>query len=277
MKLIFITAGVGGSNFEDAADRLTSTISKFGVFDSIQIFKTPDVEKYAPEILDWYQPEQLKALKGYGWYVWKSRFAKHIISRDFEDSDIIMYLDAGCEAFLSAFSKKRLLRYVDIARKDGACLFKIPTPEWQYTKKLVLDRFQGSVKVLDGYQFQSGSWLMRGEVARKFIEMWDSIVWEDQRFTDESPSPDGERLDFVCNRYDQAIFSMVARTFSLNDCGDIPPGDISGIKPRVRLFLYPFAWARNRTGQSLITPGMLLLGKLSIIPTLFFKKLNRKA
>jgi len=271
MSLIFITAGVGGANFEAAADRLAATISSFGVFDSIRIYKTSDIERYAPEILKWYQPEQLKELKGYGWYVWKSRFAKNAISENFMDEDIIMYLDAGCEAFHSALSEKRLLKYIEIAKKEGACLFKIPTPEWQYTKKLVLERFQSKVELLDNFQFQSGSWLMRGNVAKEFIQMWDSIVWEDQRFTDESPSPDGEEIGFVCNRYDQAIFSMVARTFSLNDCGDIPPGDISRFKPRFRMFFYPFAWARNRTGQSLITQRMIFLGKLSLIPKQLIK------
>lgn len=266
MTLHFITAGVGSKNFEEAAERLAANMRNFQIFDSVRVFKTEDVEKFAPEIFDWYQKDELMSLKGFGWYVWKSRFAKEVITNRFNDSDVIMYLDAGCEAFISEFSRRRLQKYIQIAKDSGACLFKIPTPEKFYTKKLVLERFNVQVSELDDYQFQSGSWIMRGEVAREFINSWDSIVWENPKYTDESISPLGEIPGFVCNRYDQAVFSMVARSFGLNYCGDIPPGDITRLKPRLRLFFYPFAWARNRTGKTLISPIMVNLGYLTTLP-----------
>lgn len=275
MTWMFITAGVGSSDFEAAADRLADSMKEFKLFDSIKTYKTSDVQKYAPEISNWHSVEELGRLKGYGWYVWKSRFALQAISQGLGDGDGIMYLDAGCEAFLSSFSKRRLKRYMKIAEDSGACLFRIPTPERNYTKRLVMDRFR-DVSATDDYQFQSGSWLFTGALAREFIEKWDAIVWEDQRFTDESPSPNGEIEGFVCNRYDQAIFSMVARSLLLSDCGDVPPGDISHKKPMLRLFVYPFAWARNRSGQNSVPAIMRILGKATMSLNNSVESLRRK-
>jgi|LakMenEpi03Aug12_release.lakeMendotaPanAssembly.Ray.scaffolds.fasta_scaffold357879_2 hypothetical protein len=272
MVWTFITAGVGSQDFEEAADRLAQTIDSFQLFDKIQVFKSSDVELYAPEIVSWYSKEELAGLKGYGWYIWKSRFAKVVVEDDFENSDGIMYLDAGCEAYLSVFSKKRLKKYMKIAERSGSCLFRIPTPERLYTKQLLLDRFSTVAKNLDEFQFQSGSWLFTGKVAKEFLKNWDEVVWEDKRFTDESISPSGEIEGFVCNRYDQAVFSMVARSLSLSACGDVPPGDLSGFKPRARLFFYPFAWARNRQGVSLVSKRMKLIGEISLIPVVFREK-----
>jgi hypothetical protein len=275
MSWKFITAGVGSRDFEAAADRLAASIAEFGVFDHIQTYKTADVLKYAPEITKWHSMNELDHLKGYGWYVWKSRFALQAVSQGFEDGDGIMYLDAGCEAFLSSFSKVRLKHYMNVAEETGACLFKIPTPERNYTKRLVVNRFS-DVKSLDDFQFQSGSWLFTGALAKEFIAQWDAIVWEDQRFTDESISPDGEIDGFICNRYDQAVFSMLARSYSLNDCGDVPPGDIARRKPMLRLFVYPFAWARNRSGRSSVPTLMRIAGIFTVTLTNVFKKMQHK-
>jgi hypothetical protein len=269
MVWTFITAGVGSKDFEEAAERLAQTVATFQLFDNIRVFKSSDVGLYAPEISSWYSNEQLAELKGYGWYVWKSRFAKTVIENNFTSSDGVMYLDAGCEAFLSTYSKKRLKKYMGIAEVNGSCLFRIPTPEKLYTKRLLIERFSSSVKGLDDFQFQSGSWLFTGNLAKEFLTAWDKVVWEDKRFTDESASPDGEVDGFICNRYDQAVFSMVARSLSLNACGDIPPGDLSRYRSRIRFFFYPFAWARNRRGVSLISRRMRLFGEISLIPGLF--------
>jgi hypothetical protein len=275
MAWTFITAGVGSKDFEDAADRLAHGMQKFGLFDNIKVFKSPDVKLYAPEINAWYSDEKLSGLKGYGWYVWKSRFAKEIVGSNFGSTDGVMYLDAGCESFLSFFSKKRLKKYMEIAEKTGSCIFNISTPEKFYTKQLLIDRFSGSLIEFDDSQFQSGSWLFTGEMAIAFLRAWDEIVWEDKRFTDESESPDGEITGFVCNRYDQAVFSMVARSLSLKSCGEVPPGDISRFKSRVRLFFYPFAWARNRNGATLISRKMELVGESSLIFSNFWSKIKK--
>jgi hypothetical protein len=276
VKWIFITAGVGSSDFESAADRVASGMKGFNLFDEIRVFKSSDVRLFAPEIHSWYSEDELSGLKGYGWYVWKSRFAKEAIHSDSGNFDGIMYLDAGCEVFLSGFSKLRLKKYMKIAERTGSCLFKISTPERFYTKKLLIDRFQGTSVDGDLSQFQSGSWLFTGDLARHFLTAWDEIVWEDKRFTDESVSPGGEVQGFVCNRYDQAVFSMVAKSLSLKACGDVPPGDISRFKSRVRLFFYPFAWARNRHGNSLISSRFRSFGRISLVLSVFLDRRNRR-
>ena len=263
MKWIFVTAGVGSSDFENAAARLARQISGFSIFDEIRVFNTEDVFRYCPEILDWHSRDELLNLKGFGWYVWKSRFVLSAI-KEFPDLEGIMYLDAGCEALPNYFSRKVLLDLISKASSEGACVFKLSTPEASYTKKLLLDRFGLEPMTLEKSQFQSGSWLFRMDVAKQFLSKWDSIVWEDVHHCDESVSPGGEIDGFIVNRYDQSVFSPLVRDFGFESQKRLPPGDLSRIRSRIKFFFFPFAWARNRSGNSLESPLLVLLAEFSL-------------
>jgi hypothetical protein len=263
MNWIFITAGVGSKDFEEAAERLGNQVAGFNLFSEIRVFKTSDVGKYCPELEIWYPGQNLGLIKGYGWYVWKSRFAKVALAES-AGADGVMYLDAGCESSPNIFSKKKLEEMMSVAQESGACVFRVPTPEIFFTKKSVLERFNLNPVDLDVYQFQSGSWLFSKEVGDRFISDWDSIVWEDKSFCDESESFGGEFSDFKVNRYDQSIFSPLVRKYGFTAYKQMPPGDISRFRSRIRFFFFPFAWARNRTGVSLVSSLELTLSSLTL-------------
>lgn len=263
MNWIFVTAGVGSNDFEDAADRLADQIAQYNVFHKIRVFKTSDVKKYCPELDSWYPSQELSTLKGYGWYVWKSRFARIALIEN-PDIDGIMYLDAGCEALPNYFTRKRLLALINLAQKQGSCLFRLPTPEVYYTKKAVLERFDLNPSDLDSYQFQSGSWLFSSAVGNQFITDWDAIVWENKEFCDDSESEGGELPEFIVNRNDQSIFSSLARKYRLSAYKTMPPGDIRSIGSRIRFLFFPFAWARNRTGLTNANSFELFLSRLTL-------------
>ncbi len=269
MNWIFITAGVGSEDFENAAARLAEQMMGFGVFSNVRVFKTSDVEKYCPELKIWYPNQEFESLKGYGWYVWKSRFAKIALDQ-FPEADGIMYLDAGCEALPNVFSKRTLLKFINLASTEGACVFKIPTPEIHYTKRLLLSRFKFNPEDLDGYQFQSGSWLFSREIGTKFIHEWDRVVWEDKRYCDESESPGGEHPDFKINRYDQSVYSPLVRRYGFSAYNRMPPGRITGTRGGIRLFFFPFAWARNRSGLTQIKPLDKFLAQATLRSYRFF-------
>lgn len=263
MNWIFVTAGVGSVDFEHAADRLGEQVSAFNVFSKIQVFKTADVEKYCPELKNWYPNQNLNLLKGYGWYVWKSRFARIALEQN-QDADGIFYLDAGCEALPNYFSKRKLTDLIAFATQNGACVFRIPTPEIHYTKKILLDRFNLTPPNLDGFQFQSGSWLFSKEVGNRFILEWDDIVWENKLFCDESESIGGEFPDFRVNRYDQSVFSPLVRKYGFSAYYQTPPGSIESMGSRVRFFFFPFAWARNRSGISRVSKIEKMLSRATL-------------
>jgi hypothetical protein len=265
MSWLFITAGVGDKNFELAADRLASQVSKFNFFDRIKIFNNEDVYKYCPQILDWYSEEQLFKSRGFGGYAWKSRFGKLAMEGEFGNFDGVMYLDAGCEVFHSYFSERKLFSYINKAEKTGVCLFKSGTPELAYTKKLVLDRFASYNLKIDEYQFQTGSWLVSGELGLNLLKLWDQIIWENPDYTNNSISPSGENKNFIDSRPEQGVFSMSVRKLGLDSSDKMPPGDLSTFRSKIKLFLFPFAWARNRTGETLVPKYMVVLGKFSLI------------
>lgn len=263
MNWMFITAGVGSESFEQAADRLANQMSRYELFSKIRVFKTADVKYYCPELEIWYPEQDLSSIKGYGWYVWKSRFAR-VALKENPDVDGIMYLDAGCEALPNFFSKKHLMTMMKLAQTRGACVFWIPTPEICYTKKSILERFDLNPVNLDPYQFQSGSWLFSTDVGNRFICEWDTVVWEDKSYCDESKSVGGELPEFVVNRYDQSIFSPLVRKYGFAAYKKIPPGDIGSIGSRIRFLFFPFAWARNRTGISLASSFELMISRLTL-------------
>lgn len=275
MKWLFITAGVGDYNFELAAQRLAVQVADLNVFEKIKIFTNEDVYQYCPEIFNWYSKKELFQTKGFGWYVWKSRFGRLASEGEFGNFDGVMYLDAGCEVFNSYFSKKRIYQYLKKAEETGVCLFKSATPEIEFTKQLVLDRFSVYNLKTDKFQFQSGSWFVSGDKGRDLLKLWDEIIWENRDFTNEKPTLTGESKSFVGNRWDQGVFSMAVRKFGLDSLESMPPGDISRFKSKIKLFFYPFAWARNRTGQTLIPGYMAKLGKISLKLEIFTNFLNR--
>jgi len=264
LNWLFITAGVGDYNFELAAQRLVSQVEDLKIFYKTKVFTNEDVYKYCPEIFDWYSKEELFQSKGFGWYVWKSRFGRLAAEGEFGNFDGIMYLDAGCEVFNSYFSKRRLFHYIKKAEETGVCLFKSATPEREFTKQLVLDRFSGYNLKIDNFQYQSGSWFVSGETGRNLLKLWDEIIWENKDYTNEALSPTGENKIFIGNRWDQGVFSMSVRKFGLDSLELMPPGDISRFKSKVKLFFFPFAWARNRTGKTLLPKSMVKIGRISL-------------
>jgi hypothetical protein len=263
-KWLFFTAGLGSSNFKAAAKRLASQAESFHVFSKIKVFEEAEVLECCPRLLDWYSKEDLANIKGYGWYSWKSKLADLVIREELlGEFDGYFYLDAGCEMYNSVLSRGRLFRYLEHAQKYNATLFSIPTPEFWFTKRKVLEAFSGWESHALTPQLQSGSWFFGNSVTSKnVVKLWDSIASKGPFMTDESLSEPCEFPGFKVHRYDQSIFSMACKTLNLTSLKETPPGSNTSLSYYVRALSYPFWWSRNRTGLSSIPPTLQLFSKV---------------
>jgi hypothetical protein len=269
-KWICITAGVGSKSFEEAAIRLVEQVETFNVFDKTYAVLTDELHDICPDLFEWFPKDEISEIKGYGWYAWKSAISLAALSGRWGDFDGIAYFDSGCEFFLSRPSKKRLLKYIAEANKNGHCFFSIETPESCYTKRDLFDYFP-SIDPLDRTnQFQSGSWFLSRPTATEFIPKWNQIVWVGPHQVDESPSVLGESDGFQVHRYDQSVFSLLAKEMNLDAVSEIPPGKSGSLQFYFRAFFYPFWWSRNRTGVRSVPKLIQFFGKLTISLPLIF-------
>lgn len=265
-RWLFFTAGLGSDDFEASAKRLAEQANSFGIFETVKAFTTDEVKSLCPRLSQWYVEEDLANIKGFGWYTWKSKLADLIIREELLGKfDGYMYLDSGCELFLSGFSKNRLKAMMESAITNDATLFTIPTPEIWHTKKNVLDLFEESQEHAQTYQFQSGSWLVSNSAkCKQLVKRWEEIAKISPEMTDETLSKGGENSDYKVHRYDQAIFSMVCKEIGFQSSNYVIPGSNQSAKYLLRAFFYPFWWARNRTGTTVIPSFMTTLGRFSL-------------
>jgi hypothetical protein len=263
---LFFTIGVGGPEFEAAADRLAKKMAEFDVFSEIRVLKTAEVMSLCPRLSSWYSKEELFSTKGFGWYTWKSKIADLVVrEKYFGRFDGYFYLDAGCEGYLSIASKIRLISFCNYAEARGATLFSIPTPEIWHSKRFLLDFLEVSEKDLHTPQFQSGSWfLSECRTSELLVQKWEAIMSMGPQFSDESSSPNGEYSEFKVHRYDQPVFSIICKSLGFESLGKIPPGSVPSLKYYVRAFSYPFWWARNRSGETLVPRFLSFIGRLSL-------------
>ena len=96
--------------------------------------------------------------------------------------------------------------------------------------------------------------------------MQESFSKKGLHMTDESPSILPESQDFIIHRYDQSIFSLLAKSLGYTPITDTPPGQTNSFRGKMRAFFFPFWWARNRTGQSIIPKFMQIAGRLTLKP-----------
>ena len=146
----------------------------------------------------------------------------------------------------------RFKHYLKVAKRRGIACFAMGTPEIQYTKKLLFEKFPAISPNEAGNQIQA-TWLIAyGPKGRKVIDEWLSIILESEVNFNLDDSPQGENPTFVEHRYDQSIFSLVCKSNGIRPMKLRPTPGVGSRKTLFRAFLHPIWTSRNRTGVSSI-------------------------
>jgi hypothetical protein len=179
---------------------------KMDVYDGIYIYDEHSLDKAFYE----HFKDKFK-LRGFGYWCYKPQ----IILQTFEkmnEGDILQYTDIGCHLNESGIG--RLNEYFEIAGKENIVVFEMNHyTEKQWTKADILDYF--GVRCVESiYQSQIMGgvfFLKKCPKSLDFVKKWRQVFYDDFSLIDDSPSKSRNFPEFIENRHDQSVFSILAK------------------------------------------------------------------
>lgn len=204
------------SRLTSALNRIEREAKKSQFFSNIFIYNENDLDpffrsKYA-NLLD-------PGIRGYGYWVWKSQVITQALEK-LPFGEILVYLDAGCH--ISKHGKTRFREYISIlsqSPKDFLC-FELSCscgefhPESKWTKADVFSYFGvlENERITKSPQICATVILVKNtNAAKSFLTKWQSAFDSIPPIYDDSQSKISNFTDFVENRHDQSIFSVMSK------------------------------------------------------------------
>jgi len=127
-----------------------------------------------------------------------------------ENNDILVYVDAGCT--LNKNGNKRLLEYFDIVINSNLAIlsFELDYDEKSYTKMDILQELN-AFELMDTKQLVGGIFIIRKcERTVNLVKEWYKLCSNYHLISDE-PSKIPNEPEFIENRHDQSIFSLLRK------------------------------------------------------------------
>jgi len=214
----------GDSRLEEAHERIRRQAEKMGVFgDRIRIFNERDLDA---DFCERMKEHLIPGSRGFGYWCWKPQVILQVL-REMPDGDVLLYADIG--SHLNPKGLRRLNEYRQYALDKGVVAFQSRAlgeraindfglhflPERQWTKMDLLQHFgvADNPDILDSGQVGAGVILVcNNSNVRNLIGQWRESFYSHFEFTDDSPSAIPEMPDFIENRYDQSVFSLICKT-----------------------------------------------------------------
>jgi hypothetical protein len=231
-KINFITFGGPSKKYHERVDKLVDQAHTFDIFDNKFGFTDTDLKK---DILFWDKHGKfiIDNERGFGFWIWKSYIILKILSQ-INYNDIIIYADAGC--YLIIKHKKRLYDYFNILENSdyGLLVFDFPDIEKKYNKgdllkyfqqlgydKFDMEKIKNSNQIIATYMI-----IKKNNHSMAFVGKWYELC-SHYNLINDSPSTEPNDTLFLDHRHDQAIFSLLVKTYG----AEILPGEYNVIKP----------------------------------------------
>ena len=247
---IAVTAGVGSSEFEEAAFRVKKDLEKSGVVDKVIAVTTKDLPIVCPNTSALYRDLMNPETRGYGFFCWKAEIVNAALSGYWGNFDGVIWIDAGCEVTINALSKQKFRHFEKYAQIHGISCFTLDTLEIEYSKRDLFEYFAEIDPKLAGEQIQATWFFLHGKTGRKISCEWLAAVLAGTNLLDLSPSKLPEFDEFIENRYDQSTFSLVCKRNSVKPMSYIPTSGYGTFLSSVNGFFHPIWTSRNRKGSS---------------------------
>ena len=226
--LWFVT--FGDTRLSEARRRIRRQAQKMGVFgDRIRIF---DENTLDADFCEKMKEHLIPGSRGFGYWCWKPQIILQVL-REMPEGDVLLYCDIGCH--LNPKGRKRLEEYRQYAVEHGIVAFQSRAlgeaaktdlslhflPERQWSKMDLLHHFGVSDRrdVLDSGQMGGTIVAVANVATRRFMEEWRECFYEHFEFADDTPSKLPNSPDFIENRHDQSVFSVLCKkhgVFSLS-------------------------------------------------------------
>ncbi len=216
-KLVFVS--FADSRMSAAITRIRKQAEEMGIFDEIHVLDEHDLDISFRE--KWAHVMKFD-VRGFGYWCWKP----HVIYKLLEmlpEGSTLVYCDIGCH--LNPKGIERFLYYLSELDSDfiGIKAFKsyssmIDVQEKRWTKGDIFDYFncRENKSVTDTEQIASGHiFIKKNPKSLNLIKEWMD-VWDKQfSLVDDSPSTSPNFPEFIENRHDQSILSVI---YKLKGC-----------------------------------------------------------
>jgi hypothetical protein len=199
----------GNHLYQASKKRIYNEGTNSGWFDTIEI--------YGPEKLsDAFKTEFsdiLKKSRGAGYWIWKFDIIKQQLSK-LANNDILIYMDAGCS--INASGKIRFNEYIDMLNNSNESIisFQMSHIEKKYTTKELFNYLNINVKdnAANSGQFVGGILIMKNnDKIMKIIDECINILRTDHLLITDYYNKSGQCSDFIDNRHDQSILSIIRK------------------------------------------------------------------
>ncbi len=204
----------GDSRMSNAKQRIARQAKEMNVFDKILVWDENDLDT---EFRKKWRHVMNSNTRGYGYWVWKPYIILKALN-SLPENAILLYLDVGCH--FNPKGKKRLNNYFNEILMDDLGVKAFPVSilhrergvERRWTKGDIFDFFscRDSMLVTHTAQIESGHIFIRKcHSSVKFIKEWYQAYEDHYSFATDSPSESNNFPDFIENRHDQSIFSIL--------------------------------------------------------------------
>ena len=211
----------GNKNFKNSIERIKNEAIHFGEFDEVICYDDQSLKLFHDfwnKHKEWIEKNQ----RGYGYWIWKP-FLIYEELKKMEDNDYLVWVDAGCT--LNVQAKKRFFDYIDMADKNtgNICCFNLHVHrERLWTKNDIFEHFN-----IKDYEFKNTMQIISGiiiikktKISEEIIKLWRDTMDSNYHLIDDSTSNTKNDLEFIENRHDQSILSVILKIYNVPSIGD---------------------------------------------------------
>ena len=206
-QIHFITYGT--ESYTNSKKRLREDSINSGWFDTINIYGPEDLsDEFKSEFKD-----ILEKPRGGGYWIWKFDIIKQQLIKA-TNNDILIYIDAGCS--INTNGKTRFNEYIELLNNSNESIisFQMGCIENKYTNKELFHHFNMNVNDNNGKsgQFVGGILIMKNtDEMMKMIDECIDVLRTDHLLVTDHYNKMGQCNDFIDNRHDQSILSIVRK------------------------------------------------------------------
>ena len=213
------------SDLSRSIERFKKQANDTNYYDQIYV-STPDnlIEKDRKKINFLLQKGKKR---GYGYWFWKPLLLINFLE-NMENDNIAHYMDIGFH--INKTTSNRFYEYLELLNQNNTWLlafqykpmenriyskFRFPErEEFKYTKADLFSYFQKleDKKITHTPQFSAGNFFFKkNEMTKKFLYDWLEVFEKRFDLIDDTPSKIKNFTNFVENRHDQSVFSILCK------------------------------------------------------------------
>ena len=197
------------NKYAKTLERIRQQAIDMGVFKEVICLSEKDIEQEF-----WQKHEEFieNNPRGHGCWIWKPKIVQIIFNR-LPVGSIMFYCDAGSTLFKEGI--ERFQEYIAITRnsKYDNLSFQMDIPEILYTRKSILDAFEYK-NVMSGQLLGGIFFLKKSPFTQNLVDLWCKYSEQYDLIGDvDEEHMSQESEDFIENRNDQSIFSVLRKRF----------------------------------------------------------------